>query len=82
MVCCTEFWRNWIEDTKVSVARNVSHNICSHGHFSTSIGRPFPQLRTVITINIPTTRTAYTALLFSEVKYSDQTCVTIYANSV
>ena len=33
---------------------------------------PFPWLRrTVITINIPTTRIAYTVLLFSEVKYSD-----------
>jgi len=42
---------------------------------------PFPQLRTVITLNIPTTRTAYTVLLFIEVKYSDQTCVTIYADS-
>ena len=27
--------------------------------------------RTVITINIPTTRTAYTVLLYSDVKYSD-----------
>jgi len=50
---------------------------------------PFPRLRTVITVNIPTTRTAYTALLFSEVKYNDQTaylvynetCVTLYANT-
>ena len=53
---------------------------------------PFPWLRrTVITINILTSRTAHTVVLFSEVKYSDQicilciwclseTCVTIYAN--
>jgi len=37
---------------------------------------PFPWLRrTVITINIPTTRTAYTVLLSSEVKYSGQLCI-------
>jgi len=29
----------------------------------------------VITINISTTRTAYTVLLFSEVKYGDQLCI-------
>jgi len=36
---------------------------------------PFQRLRTVITINTATTRTAYIVLLFSEVKYSDQVCI-------
>ena len=38
-VYCIEFWRNWIENTKVSVARNMSRSIYSDGHFSTTIGR-------------------------------------------
>jgi len=42
-----EFWRNWIENTKISVAGNVSHNICSEGHFTT-IGR-FPYWSPLVT---------------------------------
>jgi len=34
-----------------------------------------PSHRTVITVNIPTTRTAYTVILLSVVKYSDQLCI-------
>ena len=37
---------------------------------------PFPWVRkTVITTNIPTTWTAYTVLLYSDVKYSDVLCI-------
>jgi len=39
-VYCIELWRNWLENTKDSVARIIFHNICSDGHFTT-IGR-FP----------------------------------------
>jgi len=39
VVYCIEFWRNWIKNTKVSVARSMSLSICSDGHFFTTIGR-------------------------------------------
>ena len=41
-----------------------------------SVSPPFPRLRrTVITLNISTTRTAYTVLMFNEMKYSGQLCI-------
>ena len=38
VVYCIEVWRNWIWNTKITVDRNMSYNICSDGQFTT-IGR-------------------------------------------
>jgi hypothetical protein len=65
---CKELWR-WASLSMGALLGNLEW-----GSFTRDT--PFQQLRrTVITINIPTTRIAYTVLLFSGVIYSDQLCI-------
>jgi len=64
---CKELWR-W---ASLSMGDQVGN--LEWGSFTRDI--PFQWLRTVISINTATTRTAYIVLLLSEMKYSDQVCI-------
>jgi len=68
--------RFMVSRTRQLLLQQVWHTSSENWDQTLQYFTPFTRLRrTVITINIPTTRTAYTVPLFSEVKYSDQLCI-------